>query len=123
MKQHEKWMAATVAAVVGLAVVNSAQAQAVTGDPTLDNIAPGGPTYYPGWNAAPTVITSGPSGFEVASSGYGSMYYPLPAGQIQTLNPADSLATLTFTLNSPGGSYYVGVPFLLDDSTGGSVAY
>lgn len=31
---------------------------------------------------------------------------------------ADTEVTLTFTLNSPAGSYYVGVPFAISDNTG-----
>ena len=116
-------MAAAISVASGLAVVTSAQAQAVTGDANLDNIAPGAVTaYYSSWaSSPPTVVTSGPSGLEISSLGYGSLYYAIPGGaggQQQPLNTADNQATLTFTLNGPAGSYYVGVPFALSDNTG-----
>jgi hypothetical protein len=124
MKQHAKWIATLTAVVGGLAAASSAQAQSVTGDANLDNIAPGAVTaYYAGWaSVPPTVVTSGSSGLEIASSGYGSLYYQIPANQQQVVNPADNQVTLTFTLNSPAGSYYVGVPFILDDPSS-SVTY
>lgn len=105
--------------MAGLAAVSSAQAQGVTGSAHLDNLSSGAITYYPGWSSQPpTVITSGASGFEVASSGYGSLYYAVPGAQLQTPNPADDQVTLTFTLNAPAGSYYVGVPFIINDNSG-----
>ena len=124
MKQQTKWLAAAISVASGLAVVSSAQAQAVTGDAYLDNIAPGAVTaYYASWASqpptGPTVVTSTGTGLEISSLGYGSLYYAIPGGaggQQQPLNTADNQATLTFTLNGPAGSYYVGVPFILDDN-------
>lgn len=46
MKQYTKWITTAVAVAGGLAAVSSAQAQPVTGDPYLDNIAPGAVTAY-----------------------------------------------------------------------------
>jgi hypothetical protein len=121
MKQHAPWIAAAVVVAAGFATISSARAQGVTKDPNLDNIAPGSITaLYAGWGSGPpgTVITSLPTGLEIASSGYGSLYYAVPAVQQPVLNTADTQATLTFTLNNPAGSYYVGVPFIINDSTG-----
>jgi hypothetical protein len=122
MKQHTKWIATAVAVVGGLALVSSAQAQAVTGDANLDNIAPGAVTaYYSAWaHSPPTTVTSGPSGLGVASLGYGSLYYAIPAGQQQTLNMADNQATLVLTVNNPvsapSSTYWLGIPFGLSDN-------
>jgi len=123
MKQHVNWIATVVAVAGGLAAVSSAQAQPVTGTPFLSNIAPGAVTaYYASWaSSPPTTVTSTPTGLEVASLGYGSLYYAIPGGsggQQQTLNTADTQVTLTFTLTGPAGSYYVGVPFAISDNTG-----
>ena len=121
MKHHTKWIAATVAIVGGLAFASSAQAQAVTGDATLDNIPPASVTaYYADWASPPTTVSDGPSGLEISSLGYGSLYYALPTPL--AINAADNEATLVMTVNnavSPAsGNYWLGVPFGLNDNTG-----
>ncbi len=119
MKQHAKWVVTAAVLAAGLAAIGSAQAQGVTGSANLSNITPGAVTaYYAAWSGAPTTTTSTPSGFEISSVGYGSLYYATSVGQQTPLNTADVQATLTFTLNNPAGSYYVGVPFVLNDSSG-----
>jgi hypothetical protein len=122
MKQHVKWIATALAVAGGLAVVNSAHAQPVTGDPYLDNIAPGAVTaYYASWaSQPPTVVSSTPTGLEIFSLGYGSLYYSIPGTQQQALNPADNQATLTLTVNNPvsppSSTYWLGIPFILNDN-------
>jgi len=105
-------------------MLGSAQAQSVTGTPYLSNMDPS--TFntspnatYANWNGN-ALFTSQATGLEVMSTGYGSMYYVVPAGQVQTLNTADTQAVLTFTINSPAAANYVwvGTPFTLNDNAG-----
>ncbi|HEX3800629.1 MAG TPA: PEP-CTERM sorting domain-containing protein [Verrucomicrobiae bacterium] len=116
MKLNAKWIVTAVTGMTALAAVNSALAQSATGNPTLGNMTAGQTTLYPGWSASPTVITPSAAGYEVSSTGYGSLYYanptPIP------LDAADTQVTLTFTLNGPAGAFYVGVPFILNDNAG-----
>lgn len=108
--------------VAGLILsVNPASAQPVTGDVILDNLASSNITAYPSWTAAG--ITSGAGGTEATSTGgFGSLYYAVPASQLQTLNPGDIEATLVMTVNTPSASAqandWLGIPFILNDSTG-----
>lgn len=128
MKEHTKWLATAIAVVGGLAISSSAQAQAVTGTPYLSNIDPStlntAPSAtYANWNTANyagVVFTSQSTGLEVSSGGYGSLYYVIPAGEVQTLNTADTIATLTFTVNSPSVAdvSWIGTPFVLNDNSG-----
>ncbi|HXB60967.1 MAG TPA: PEP-CTERM sorting domain-containing protein [Candidatus Acidoferrales bacterium] len=121
-----KWM---VAALVtsGVAISGSALAQDyATGQQYLSNVTP--TAIYAGWNASSgfpastlTDVTSGSNqGLQIFSYGYGSLFYSIPANQQVTLNAADAQAVLTFTISAPVGSFYVGVPFLLDDNNGAS---
>jgi hypothetical protein len=118
MKQHAKWIVTVVTGMAALAAVQSAHAQGATGAATLGNMTSGNTTLYPGWSGSPTVITPSAAGYEVSSANYGSLYYanptPIP------LNAADTQVTLSFTLNGPAGSFYVGVPFILNDTAGAS---
>jgi hypothetical protein len=131
-----KWIATALALAAGLAITAPAFAQDyVTGQQYLSNITPAAlntapSALYADWNSAtypPTVIkdvTSGPDqGLEISSYGYGSLFYSIPANQQVTLNKADALVSLTFTINAPVGTYYVGVPFILDDNNGNSYTY
>jgi hypothetical protein len=127
LMHQSKRIATALALTASLAVGSSAMAQDyITGQQYLSNITP--TALYAGWNPTtgfpPTTVndvTSGPDqGLEIFSLGYGSLYYSIPANQQVTLNPADALVSLTFTINAPAGSYYVGVPFLLDDNNGNS---
>jgi PEP-CTERM motif len=119
MKEHAKWIATAVAVAAGLAVVSPARAQGVTGTATLNNLVPGEVTLYAGWSdSPPTVVTYGSTGLEIASLNYGSLYYATPGSQLPALSTADTEVSLTFTINGPAGSYYVGVPFIINDSTG-----
>jgi hypothetical protein len=124
---QSKWIVTALALTASLAVSGSALAQDyITGQQYLSNITP--TALYAGWNATsgfpPTTVTdvtTGPNqGLEIYSLGYGSLYYAIPAGQQVTLKPTDTMVSLTFTINAPAGSYYVGVPFLLDDNNGNS---
>jgi hypothetical protein len=121
MKQHTKWITTAVAVAGGLAFVSSVQAQAITGDATLDNIPPASITaLYASWGTPVATITDGPAGLEVNSLGYGSMYDSIPLPQQQTLNTGDNTATLVMTVNnavSPASAnYWLGIPFILDDN-------
>jgi hypothetical protein len=128
MKEYTRWFAGMLAAVGGLALAGSAQAQAITGTTYLSNVllnnnAPD--ALYAGW-ATGTTITSLPIGVEVASGGYGSSYYAIPSADQQILSSGDTVATLVFTVNSPSVSTigWMGTPFILTDSgTGAGTTY
>lgn len=121
-----KWILTALALTATLAVSGSAFAQDyITGQQYLSNITPTAlyAAWAPGSGFPSTVtdVTSGPNqGLQVFSDGYGSLYYALPANQQITLNAADVQVALTFTISAPTGSFYVGVPFLLDDNNGNS---
>ena len=122
MKQHIQCLAAALAVACGLAAAGSAPAQSITGgtylsiDPTT--FGNGTNALYASWQSG--TVTSGANGVEVSAAGYGSFYYLIPPSQRQTLNPADTLATLIFTVNSPSVSSinWMGTPFILDDNSG-----
>lgn len=122
MKQHLIARVSFLVSLAGLMVCAiAASAQPVTGDTILDNLASSNITAYPSWTAAG--ITSGPGGTEATSTGgFGSLYYAVPASQLQTLAPYDVEATLVMTVNSPSASAqtsdWLGIPFILNDSTG-----
>jgi hypothetical protein len=123
MKEYTRWFAGVLAAVGGLALAGSAQAQAVTGTTYLSNVLLNNNSpnaLYAGW-ATGTTITSLPAGVEVNSANYGSCYYAIPEAEWQTLNSGDTIATLVFTVNSPtvGTINWMGTPFILTDSTTG----
>jgi hypothetical protein len=129
MKQNAQDTAAALAVAGGLFLAGSAHAQSVTGAPYLSNIDPStlntSPNAtYASWNSAssstPVTFTSQPTGLEVAAATYGSLYYVVPGPNVQTLNPLDTEATLTFTVNSPSVANinWIGVPFILGDNTG-----
>jgi hypothetical protein len=119
MTKHGKWIATTVAIAGGLAMASSGHAQAVTGDPTLDNFNTRAASFYPSWTGG----TVAANGLTISSTGYGSLYYPVPVANQQVVNSADTQVSLTFTISAPTTltgteSYYVGVPFILDDNDG-----
>lgn len=98
-----------------------ALAQGVTGDTYLDNMNPANMTLYSSWASA--TITSGSTGLEVSSSGYGSMFYSLPTPI--ALNSGLTFATLVMTVNSPVPAQtgdWLGIPFALGENSG-SVTY
>jgi hypothetical protein len=123
MKQQVKYLKTALAVTCGLVMAGSAPAQSVTDSPYLSNVDPASLTtapsaLYPSWDSA--TITSQPTGLEVQATGYGSLYYVVPAGEVQTLNPADTMATLVFTVNAPSVAdiYWMGTPFILNDNSG-----
>jgi hypothetical protein len=127
MKQHTKWIATAAAVANVLAFASSAQAQAVTGDATLDNIAP--TDLYGGWGP-PGVVTSVPGvGVNVQAFSGGSAFFSIPSPV--TLNSADTQVSLTFTINSPSGwdsatsppGAWIGTPFTINDNAEGGTQY
>ncbi|HTR40780.1 MAG TPA: PEP-CTERM sorting domain-containing protein [Pseudomonadales bacterium] len=121
---QQKSILALLAMGLGLAVSQSASAQDyVTGTPYLSNVllnntAPN--ALYAAWaSSPPTAITSTPTGVEVVSIGYGSCYYSIPVANQVTLNPNDSQAVLTLTVNNvanPAANVWIGIPFILNDN-------
>jgi hypothetical protein len=133
MTQHTKWIATAAAVATALTFASSAQAQAVTGDATLDNITP--TEAYGGWGP-PAIITSIPgTGLDVAAFSGGSAYFAIPTANQQILNPADTQVSLTFTINSPAGwdsptpvtsggtGCWIGTPFTLNDNAEAGTQY
>ena len=118
--------ATALAVTATLAASGSALAQDyVTGQQYLSNVTP--TALYAAWapgsgfpSTVTDVTTGSDQGLQIFSDGYGSLYYALPANQQVTLNSADVQVALTFTISAPTGSFYVGVPFLLDDNNGNS---
>jgi hypothetical protein len=120
MKQTTKWLAVGLAVAGGLAFAGALRAQSVVSlpsmDPTTLNTSPN--ALYANWDGGAT-FTSSSSGLEVQSSGYGSLYYVVPAGQVQTLSANDTEATLVFTVNGTAANYvWIGTPFILNDNSG-----
>lgn len=104
-----------------LILAGSAQAQFVTGQPTLNNISPAG-TFPSGlWATSNMVDTA--SGLQITAPGgpgsFSTLYYPLPAPQVTTLNPADNAVVFTWTWNSGNAVGGINVLFALDDNNGG----
>lgn len=117
MTQQTKWIASAIALSSALAFANSVQAQAVTGDPTLDNIVP--TAVFDGWTSGLTHITSTAAGLQISAFSGGSAYFYVPPSQQQTLNPSDNQVSLTFTINSPAGAQantWIGTPFQITDN-------
>jgi hypothetical protein len=125
MKQYIKWLTGALVVAGGLAMVNPVHAQSVvnfsTIDPSTLTVSPN--ALYPNWNTA--TFTSQPTGLEVNSHGYGSGYYVVPVGQVQTLATNDTMATLTLTVNDFGAvpalttsGIWIGLPFILNDNSG-----
>lgn len=123
MKQKSIRLAAAIAVVGDLLIASSALAQDyVTGTPTLSNVPVGMNGEWGSWPGAPS--TSSPAGFEVNSYGFGGGYYGVPAGDQVTLNPLDTVAVLTFTINSPADASttcWLGMTFSLIESSGENV--
>ncbi len=123
MKQRVKWLTTAVTTVSAVVAVCSVNAQPVTGTPYLSSMDPltlntSPNAVYAAWSGA--TFTSLPTGLEVNSPpAYGSLYYVVPNGQVQTLNPSDTIAQLTFTVNGDPSAYiWCGTPFILNDNTG-----
>lgn len=121
MKQQSKWLVTAMAVAGGMVIASSALAQDyVTGTPTLSNVPITMTALYPGWNAAPTVISSSAAGLEVYSYGYGSGYYANPT-PVPILNVNDAEAVLTLTVNNvvnPSANVWIGIPFAIGENSG-----
>lgn len=106
-----------------IGLVASVQAQPVTGTPYLSNVSlttlqtpPS--ALYAGWSSG-AGISSTPTGLNVQSSGYGSLYYVLPGDQVQTMNPSSTYAQFVFTVGGNAADYnWIGTPFRLNSDSG-----
>ena len=112
-----------LAVASGLVIVNSAQAQPITGTPYLSNIPAVGPGYTGYWATPLATITSTATGLEFNAPGgtgsFSQMYYPIPLGDQTALNLLDTKVTFDFTWNSGNAVGGVNVLFALGDSLGG----
>lgn len=121
MKQYTKWLAAAFAVVGSVAIVSSAQAQYVTGLQYLSNILPADTSPTGNWTVAGMSDTA--TGLQITAAGgsgsFSTLYYPLPAGQVTPLNPADNAVTFTWTWTSGNAVGGINVLFALDDNNGG----
>ena len=120
MKQYTQCIATLVALAGSVCLV---EAQAVTGTPYLSNMDPSTlntppNAVYAGWSSA--TFSSSLTGLNVVSSAtYGSLYYVVPGANVQTLDPSDTQATFTFTVNGdPSAFIWVGTPIVLNDNAG-----
>jgi hypothetical protein len=110
-----------LAALAGLALAASAQAQYATGDQYLDNVTPTGP--YNGWaGTPPATVTVGPTGVEVvnpAANGYGGEYFSANTPATVS-NPIDTELQLTLTINGStnGYNYFSPGQLVVNDSSG-----
>jgi hypothetical protein len=121
------------AAALGLGLVAAAStvhAQALTGTTDLSNINPNDPSYTGDWNSVTaTNILSTPTGleFQVNNGGtpqaenpnhFSTMYYPIPAGQVTTMNAADTQVKFNFIWNSGNAVAGVNVIFAMGGASG-----
>ena len=70
MKHNTKWLATAIAVASGLMAANSARAQVTI--ETFDSFTPN--ALYASWATPAATITAGPTSWEVASIGYGSLW-------------------------------------------------
>src|SRR5579862_3378908 len=97
-KHLTKPLAIVIAVVAGLTLAVSTQAQYITGGQYLDNV--GSISSYGAFSLG--TITQTATGIEVvapANQGYGGANFVINAGNVQTLNPADTFVQLTITIN------------------------
>jgi len=111
------------AAIAIFAMTASAvHAQPLTGTTYLSNINPNDPSYTGVWNNLATTITSTPTGLEFNAAGgtgsFSTMYYPIPAGQVTTMNPADTQVTFNYLWNSGNAVAGVNVLFAMGGASG-----
>jgi hypothetical protein len=119
--KHKALTKQLMAVVAGLTLAVSAQAQFVTGQPTLNNINP--TNTFPTGNWTVSGMTDTALGLQITAAGgagsFSTLYYPLPAGQVTPLNPLDTQVQFTWTWNSGNAVAGVNVLFALDDNNGG----
>jgi PEP-CTERM motif len=120
-KDLTKQLVTMLAVVAGLSLAISAQAQFVTGQPTLNNINPAG--TFPSGNWAVSNMADTATGLQITAAGgpgsFSTLYYPLPAPQVTPLNTQDNAVVFTWTWNSGNAVAGVNVLFALDDNNGG----
>ena len=120
-KALTKQLVTMLAVVAGLTLAVSTQAQFVTGQPTLNNINPADTSPTGLWTVPGMTDTA--TGLQITAHGgpgsFSTLYYPLPAGQVTPLNPADNQVVFTWTWNSGNAVAGVNVLFALDDNNGG----
>jgi hypothetical protein len=127
MKQLNQCFATALLAAGGMLVAGSAQAQFVTGTPTLSNVTMGGGVFG---------NTTGPDGLALTGTGYNWGEWDIPANLQQTFNPADNEIIMTYTITSPapgtGGpdytsgnawTWYGMQPLIFTTGSGGLVRY
>src|SRR6266404_2451223 len=80
-KDPTKQLVTTLAVVAGLTLAISAQAQFVTGQPTLNNINPAGTCPSANWYTSTMGDTA--TGLQITAAGrarsFSTLYYPLPS--------------------------------------------
>ena len=113
-----------LAVAAGLMIcAGSAQAQFVTGQQYLSNISPSGTFPSGNWTVAGMADTA--TGLSITALGgpgsFSTLYYPLPAGQVTPLNPADTQVTFTWTWTAGDAVAGINVLFALDDANGGAI--
>jgi hypothetical protein len=132
MKQHKNWLATALAVASGLVIANSAQAQYITGDPTLDNV-----TADAGILASPVTGASGITLTAPAGTGYTWGNFDIPLGEQGAAGSfaGDNKVIFKYTINSPtpgvtGGSYpadgawsWTGMSILLSANGGSEQSY
>jgi hypothetical protein len=132
MKQHTKWFTTAVAVAAGLVIASSAQAQYVTGDPTLDNVTPDGGNLANPVDGASGLTLTAPSG-----TGYTWGNIDIAAGNQGAAGSfaGDTKVVFQYTINSPtpgttGGSYpadgawsWTGMEVLLAANSGSDERY
>jgi PEP-CTERM motif len=97
MKQHATLFTTVLAVAGSLIITGSAQAQYVTGDPTLDNLTMnGGPMEAFSTTGAGGITTTTPT-----APGYLYGSADIALANQQTFNPADNEVIWTYTINSP----------------------
>ena len=128
MKQHTKRLVIAAAAVSGLMLANSSQAQYVLGNGASVGITMGGGSFA----GSPTTTANGLTLTEPTNPGYNWGEWDIPTAQQQVYNPADNEIIFNYTILSPtpgttGPDYTSGAAWtwyslqpLLGDTSGGS---
>jgi hypothetical protein len=106
MKQHKNWLATALAVASGLVIANSAQAQYVSGDATLDNV-----TVDAGILASPVTGANGITLTAPSGTGYTWGNVDIPVGEQGAAGSfaGDNKVIFKYTINSPTPGFDAGV--------------